>query len=63
MFVYVCFLVRHYYVECTDFMYDSIKILYIIQNLRNKRSSFLYFYAKRLKKVHFLEFFVDQNTY
>ena len=30
MFVYVCFLVRYYYVECTDFMYDSIKILYII---------------------------------
>ena len=27
MFVYVCFLVRYYYVECTDFMYDSIKIL------------------------------------
>ena len=30
MFVYVCFLVRYYYVECTHFMYDSIKILYII---------------------------------
>ena len=29
MFVYVCFLVRYYYVECIDFMYDSIKILYI----------------------------------
>ena len=23
----VCFLVRYYYVECTDFTYDSIKIL------------------------------------
>ena len=31
MFVYVCFLVRYYYVECTDFMYDSIKILYIMK--------------------------------
>ena len=30
MFVYVCFLVRYYYVECTDFMYDSIKIYYIL---------------------------------
>ena len=28
-FVYLCFLVRYYYVECTDFMHDSIKILYI----------------------------------
>ena len=33
MFVYVCFLVRYYYVECTDFMYDSIKILKIILNI------------------------------
>ena len=30
MFVYVCFLVRYYYVECTDFKYYSIKILYIL---------------------------------
>ena len=26
----MCFLVRYYYVECTDFTYDSIKILDII---------------------------------
>ena len=24
----MCFLVSYYYVECTDFMYDSVKILY-----------------------------------
>ena len=34
MFMYVCFLIRYYYVECTDFMYDSIKILYIYINAR-----------------------------
>ena len=26
----MCFLVRYYYVECTDFTYDSIKILDIL---------------------------------
>ena len=34
MFVYVYFLVRYYYVECTDFMYDSIKVLLLLLLLK-----------------------------
>ena len=29
MFVCLCFLDRYYNIECIDFMYDSIKILYL----------------------------------
>ena len=49
MFVYVCFLVRYYYVECTDFMYDSIKILYIYIYIFSKNMYIFYLLLWHIK--------------